>query len=122
MPDAIRLLVSEVSQLGERFFMQTMRKYSVGEGKDNDVIEFNSFVDMLTLYKYHCSLVDCNELKFWLFNNGLISLKSEDHLKKDTFYITCKQLIDTLKKIHELKGLSTNATNSKPHTTSATFS
>jgi len=98
-----------------------MRKYSVGEGKDNDVMEFNSFVDMLTIYKYHCSLVDYNELKFWLLNNGLISLKSEDHLKKDTFYITCKQLIDTLKKIHELKGLSTNATNSLPHTTSATF-
>jgi len=90
IPDSIRLLVSEVSQLGERFFIQTMRKYSVGGGKDDEVIEFNSFVDMLTLYKYHCSLVDCNELKFWLFNHSLISLKKEEHLKKDTFYINCK--------------------------------
>lgn len=54
---------------------------------------------MLTLYKYHCSLVDCNELKFYLFNHDLISLTKESHLKKDTFYIHCRQLVETLKKI-----------------------
>lgn len=81
--------------------MQTMRKYSLGSELDGDeeVIEFNSFVDMLTLYKYSCSFVDCNELKIWLLNHNLISLKNEEHLKRDTFYITCKTLIKTLKKI-----------------------
>jgi hypothetical protein len=76
-----------------------MKKYSVGGGKEDDVIEFSSFVDMLTLYKYYCSIVDCNELKFWLFNHGLISLSNEKHLKKDTFYINCRFLIQTLNKI-----------------------
>lgn len=98
-----------------------MKKFSVGGGKDEDVIEFNSFVDMLTLYKYHCSLVDCNELKFWMFNHGLISLKSEEHLKKDTFYIICKQFIDTLKKIQAQKGLTTYSGNNKLITVSASL-
>lgn len=40
IPDSIQLLVSEVSSLGETFFLKTMRKYSVGNGKDDEVIEF----------------------------------------------------------------------------------
>ena len=107
MPDSIKLLVCEVADLGDKFFAKTLKKYSIGGGNQDDVIEFNSFVDMLTVYKYYCSNFDCNELKFWMFNHGLISLSSENHLKKDTFYINCRTLISTLKKIQESKGLKT---------------
>lgn len=83
-----------------------MKRFSIGYGDEDDVIEFNSFIDMLTVYKYYCSNVDCNELKFWMFNHQLISLSNYNHLKRDTFYINCSSLIQTIKKINETKGLA----------------
>lgn len=66
-----------------------MRKYSVGD-EDDELIEFQSFVDMLSLFNFNSTREDCNELKFYLFNNDLISLRKEAHLKKDTFYLNCR--------------------------------
>jgi hypothetical protein len=67
VPDSLRVLVSEMSTLGESMLRKILRRYSIGD-QNSEVIEFDSLVDLISLFKYNCLFADRNELKFYLFN------------------------------------------------------
>ena len=71
MPDILKVLVSEMVTLGESMMRKIIRRYSVGDN-GGEMIEFDSLVDLISLFKYNCQFADRNELKSYLFNQGII--------------------------------------------------
>lgn len=67
----MKVLVSEIANLGESFVRKTMRKYSIVDS-GSEMIEFDGLIDLLQVFRFNCQLADVNELKFYLFNQGVI--------------------------------------------------
>jgi len=49
-----------------------MKKYSISDEENGELIEFESLIDLISLFKFNCKLEDRNDLKFYLFNQGVI--------------------------------------------------
>lgn len=63
-----------------------------------EMIEFDSLVDLISLFKYNCQFADRNELKSYLFNQRVIEQSLRQHaLRKDKLYIDCEVLVAKLR-------------------------
>ncbi len=68
-----------MANLGESLMRKIMRKYSIGDGTNSDVIEFENIIALISLFRFHCQYADKNELKFYLFNTGLVEQSLKNH-------------------------------------------
>ncbi len=94
--------------LGESMIRKIIRRYSVGD-EGGEMIEFDSLVDLITLFKYNCQFADRNELKSYLFNQGVIEQSLRQHtLRKDKLYIDCEVLVAKLRDCSHQLGFREN--------------
>ena len=95
-----------MATLGESMIRKILRRYSIGD-EQGEVIEYDSLVDLISLFKYNCLYADRNELKFYLFNQGVIEQSMRQHnLRKDKLYIDCEVLMVKLRDCREKLGFS----------------
>lgn len=107
IPDSLSVLVSEMSSLGESMMRKIIKRYSIGTDGSNDMIEFDNLVDLISLFKFNCHFADIQELKFYLFNQGIIEESMKQHtLRKDKIYIDCEVLFRKLKECYGKLGFS----------------
>ena len=58
IPTCVKVLISECHSLGETLLRQTLRKFSVGDGRGGSLIEFHEIVRILQMFRYNCTTTD----------------------------------------------------------------
>jgi hypothetical protein len=72
---------------------------------NQDVIEFQSLVCIMSMFKFNCTIEDEKDLRYWLFNKEVITTTPKFHME-DRLYLHCNSLIKALKR---------NATTGRTH-------
>jgi len=97
VPLPVRFLANEVSLLGDLFVAQTIEKHAMVDDQGQVLIEFDSLVVALQRFEYICSKEDRNELRTWLYNNGLF-VSAPRYYDKHSIFIGLDNLLKALKK------------------------
>ena len=95
IPQCVKILVSECYNLGRTLMRQTIRKFSVGDGKGGSIIELRQIIGILKMFRYNCTTIDENELRFWVLNHNLIS-ETPEFYREEVVFIDAKKLVDEL--------------------------
>lgn len=83
-----------------------MAKYSVYDS-DSQMIDLSSLVDFLQLFNFVSTRRDKDELKFYLFNQGVVEQSMKQHtLRKDKLYIDVDVLFASIRKHYAQMGLT----------------
>ena len=62
----------------------------------SDVIEFQSLVQIMSMFKFNCTIEDENDLRFWLYNKDVLT-KTPKFYIQDRLYLDCDKLIEKLR-------------------------
>jgi hypothetical protein len=59
VPDSLAVLVSEMHHLGESMIRKVIKRFSISDpDNDGEMIEFESLIDLIGLFKYNCMFSD----------------------------------------------------------------
>lgn len=81
----------------------TLHQFGVGDGQGNIMIALHDLVHVIKLFHYNCTQIDRNELRFWVFNNGLI-IDAPQHFREDVIFLDTVKVIQCLKDEYRAMG------------------
>ena len=94
MPDCIKILVNECNTMGETLMRHTLHRFGVIDEKGNKLITLDKLMAVLRLFQYQCSIVDQNELRFWIFNNDLTAKDLPQHYREDVIFLDIPRVLE----------------------------
>ena len=74
---------------------QTIKRFSVGDGKEGSLIELKDLVQVIRLFGFICSKYDLDELRWWIFNQCLIA-QTPQFFRQETILVDAAKLMQKL--------------------------